>query len=99
MCHIYTVSHKRYMVHVGERGRFVLPAPVREVLKVGRGDLLVLDLLPDGEVRVRRAADVANGARGMFRDLAPGHDLAAELIEDRRLEAEREAVADSSARR
>lgn len=98
MCHTSVMAHKRYTIHVGERGRVVLPAEVRRSLGVDRGDLLALDLDEDGAtLQVRTAGNVARAARGLLRDLAPGIDLAAELIADRRKEAEREAAAEAPA--
>ena len=87
------MSHVRYTVHVGERGRFVLPAALRRRLDFEQGDLLVLDVVEEDTLRIRKAADVAEESRGLLRDLAPGVDLAAELIEDRRAEAERDTAA------
>ena len=84
------MSHERFTAHVGERGRFVVPAEVRRRLHLGPGDLLVIDVTDDTFV-VRKAADVAHGFRGYLRGLAPDRDLASELIAERREEAEREA--------
>lgn len=85
------MAHKSYRVHVGERGRVVLPAEVRRALGVERGDVLAIELDESQRtLRVRTAAEVARSARGMLRDLAPGADLTAELIADRRAEAARE---------
>lgn len=93
------MAQDRFTVPVGERGRIVLPAEVRRRLGVAGGSLLVLELGPDdATLQVRRAADVAGAARGLFRDLAPGSDLAAELIDDRRREAEREHAAERARR-
>lgn len=86
------MSHERFTVHVGERGRFVVPAAVRERLGLRRGDLLVVEELDDHFV-VRRASDVAHGFLGYLADLAPEADLAAELIADRREEAARDEKA------
>jgi AbrB family looped-hinge helix DNA binding protein len=95
--HSEDMAHSRYTVQVDARGRFVLPAGVRRCLDVDRGDLLVLEM-DDVTVQLRKAVDVARSGRGLLRDLAPGADLAAELMEDRRAEAERED-ADKLARR
>jgi AbrB family looped-hinge helix DNA binding protein len=85
------MAHNRYTVLVGERGRFVLPAEVRRSLGVNPGDSLVLEVDAEAEtVQLRRTADVARNARGLFRDLAPGTDLAADLMRDRREEAARD---------
>jgi AbrB family looped-hinge helix DNA binding protein len=98
--HNSSMSHKRYRIHVGERGRFVLPAALRRRLGVDEGDLLLLEVLEGDTLRIRKAADVAAEGRGLFRELAPELDLAAELVEDRRAEAERETAApDRTARR
>jgi AbrB family looped-hinge helix DNA binding protein len=85
------MPHTRVTVQVGDRGRFVLPAPVRRRLDVGPGDLLVLEM-DEATVRLRKAADVAQSARGLLRDVAPREDLAAQLMEERRAEAEREGA-------
>ena len=94
------MAHKRFIAHVGERGRVVLPAEVRQRLRINRGDLLALDLDEnEGTLQVRTAGDVAQAARGLLSDLAPGADLTAELIEDRREEAERDNAEDPLAQR
>jgi AbrB family looped-hinge helix DNA binding protein len=89
--HSVDMSHRHLTVQVGDRGRFVLPAEVRRRLDVDPGDLLVLEM-DDATVQLRKAVDVAQSGRGLLRDFAPGDDLAAQLIEDRRAEAERENV-------
>ena len=92
------MAHKRFTVHLGERGRLVIPAEVRRRMRVKQGDLLALDLDEESEtLEVRTAADVARSGRGLLRDLAPGADLTTELIQDRREETEREAKADRPA--
>jgi AbrB family looped-hinge helix DNA binding protein len=84
------MSRERFTAHVGERGRFVVPAPVRRRLQLDPGDLLVIEEEEDRFV-VRKATDVAHGFRGYLREVEPGRDLAAELIAERREEAEHEA--------
>lgn len=90
MCHTSGMSHERFTAHVGERGRFVVPAAVRRRLELHPGALLVIEQHDDHFV-VRKAVDVAHGFRGYLRRLQPERDLAAELIAERREEAEREA--------
>jgi bifunctional DNA-binding transcriptional regulator/antitoxin component of YhaV-PrlF toxin-antitoxin module len=92
------MDHTRYTIQLGERGRFVLPAEVRRCIHVDKGDFLVLDVEKD-TLHLRKAEDVAQEARGLFRDLAPGRDLAAELIGDRRAEAAREEAESAVTRR
>jgi AbrB family looped-hinge helix DNA binding protein len=91
MWYIRSMAHERFTAHVGDRGRFVLPADVRRRLHLEHGDLLVIDVDDehDGFV-VRKASDVAHGFLGVFRASAPERDLAAELLEDRRAEAKHE---------
>ena len=87
------MAHKRFTVQVDERGRFVLPAFARRCLDVAQGGVIVIDVETDEQsLQLRRASDVADAARGLLRDLVPGADLAAELIEDRRAQAERESA-------
>lgn len=92
------MAHKRFTVLVGARGRVVLPAELRRCLDLVRGDVLALDY-DDTEqtVQLQTAADVARSARGLLRDLAPGEDLTADLLADRRHEAERENEANELA--
>lgn len=86
------VTHKRFTAQVGDRGRFVLPADVRRRLGLKTGDLLVIDVADDeAGLVIRKASDVAHGLRGFVRGSKPDRDLAAELIEERRAEAERAA--------
>lgn len=91
MCHNSDMSHMRYMVKVGNRGRLVLPAPVRDSLGLEEGSQLLLFLDESSEsVRLERARDVARSSRGMFADDS-GRSLVDELLDERRAEAEREA--------
>jgi AbrB family looped-hinge helix DNA binding protein len=85
------MARRRYKVHIGERGRLVLPAEVRRGLGVTRGDVLTLELDDDARtLRVSTGAEIARSGRGMLRRLDLGDDLAGELIADRREEARRE---------
>lgn len=76
---------------VGARGRVVLPAPVRRRFGLKEGDRLVLTIEPEGEMRLVSLREAVRRARGMFAHIAPGRNLADELITDRREEARREA--------
>lgn len=77
-----------FFVQLGERGRIVLPAPVRRALHLGPGSRLLVEV--EGEsVKLTDTAVVAARGRGLFRDDS-GRDRAAELIAERREEARRE---------
>jgi AbrB family looped-hinge helix DNA binding protein len=77
---------ERYAVTLGDRGRLVLPASLRRELGIRTGDRLILSVQEDGSVRLMSARQLAAGAKGMFKDLAPGRSLADELIAERRAE-------------
>lgn len=86
-------SHDRqdqYALHLGARGRLILPAPVRKRLGLKEGDRLVLTLEPDGTLRLASLREQVRKLRGLLKDLAPGRSLVDELIRDRRGEAARE---------
>jgi AbrB family looped-hinge helix DNA binding protein len=84
------MTHPSYRVQMGERGRVVLPAPVRRALGLAPGDRLILTVEPDGAVRMVSAREVAGRLRGLLRDVAPGRSLVDELLAERRAEARRE---------
>lgn len=98
MSHIGEISHQeeysheqQFVVSLGDRGRIVLPAPLREKLRVSSGDRLILTVEEDGSLRVTSLRQVAEKFRGYIKGLVPaGRSLAAELIQERRDEAERE---------
>jgi AbrB family looped-hinge helix DNA binding protein len=83
-------TRERFTVLLGERGRIVLPAPLRRRLGLQSGDRLIVT--PDGEggFRVVSARVQARRLHGLYRDLAPGRSLAEELIAERRDESRRE---------
>ena len=76
-------------VKMGDRGRVVIPSSVRRRLGLAPGDALVLSEHGD-EIRLQPLARRVAALRGAYADLAPGRDLAAELIAERRAEAARE---------
>jgi bifunctional DNA-binding transcriptional regulator/antitoxin component of YhaV-PrlF toxin-antitoxin module len=79
-------------VHVmmGANGRLVIPARLRAALKMERGGALVASL-EDGAIKLEPLDKVIRRVQANVRRYVPqGSDLAAELSEDRRREAERE---------
>lgn len=75
---------------IGAGGRIVIPQPMREALGVKEGDDLLLEVDESGlHVRsVRHAVKLAQQTIAKY--VKPGRSLAAELIAERRREAERE---------
>lgn len=82
------MKSRSYPIRVGERGRVVLPAPLRRELGVNDGDQLLL-VLDDEGLRVVKASDAAAAGRGMFADDS-GRSLVDELLDERRDDARRE---------
>ena len=76
---------------MGDRGRLILPGPVRKRLGLHRGDRLVLMVEDSGEMRlISRSAQVQRCA-GLFRHLVPaGTSVSGELMDERRREAAEE---------
>ena len=79
-----------YRLRLGDRGRLVVPAEVRQRLGLEQGDLLVLQIDEDGSMRLVRISDLVAELRGVFADLDPEHSLVDDLIAERRREAARE---------
>jgi AbrB family looped-hinge helix DNA binding protein len=75
---------------VGEKGRIVIPAEIREAMGIGVGDSIELRLKDDElristrEARLRRVQERAR------RLIPPGISLADELLAERREEAKHE---------
>lgn len=79
-----------YTMALGERGRLVLPARLRQRLDLQPGDRLIVRVDAKGGFRVVSARELAHQLRGLYRGLAPGRSLVDELIAERREEARQE---------
>jgi bifunctional DNA-binding transcriptional regulator/antitoxin component of YhaV-PrlF toxin-antitoxin module len=80
------VSH----VTMGPNGRLVIPARLRAALKMERGGAFVASL-ENGAIKLEPLDKVIRRVQANVRRYVPeGSDLAAELSEDRRREADRE---------
>jgi AbrB family looped-hinge helix DNA binding protein len=79
-----------YGVELGERGRVVIPAEVRQRLDLKVGERMVLVVQDDGSMKLTPWKTVVDNTVGMFAHIAPGVSLVDELIADRRAEAARE---------
>ena len=67
----------------------MLPAAIREQLDVSPGDDVIMSLEPPHGVRMTSRAEVARRCAGLLQPPA-GRDLVAELVRERRAEAELE---------
>ncbi|MFN8590425.1 MAG: AbrB/MazE/SpoVT family DNA-binding domain-containing protein [Thermomicrobiales bacterium] len=75
---------------IGDRGRVVLPARLRDQLDLQPGDRLIIIVDPEGGFRAVTAREQAKRLYGLYRDVAPARSLSDELIAERRAEARRE---------
>lgn len=73
---------------LGARGRLVLPAEIRHELALEEGDRILFTIEEPGVLRMTTAREVVRRARGALRDLIGDRDLVAELLAERRREAE-----------
>jgi AbrB family looped-hinge helix DNA binding protein len=72
-------------VKITKGGNLVIPASMRRAMGIADGDTVVIELLTDGELRVRSLASAIREAQEIVRKLV-GRDrsLADELIRERR---------------
>ena len=75
---------------LGQKGRFVIPAPIREALGVDSGSVLDLRLI-DGELRISSIRSRIQRVQARARQIIPpGVSLADELSAERREAAKHE---------
>lgn len=72
---------------LGEKGQVVIPAEFREVLGLKPGDAVMM-ILEEGAVRITTRAAIVKELSGAFAT-TDGRSLSAELLEERRAEAQR----------
>jgi AbrB family looped-hinge helix DNA binding protein len=78
-------------VKIIEGGKLVIPAAMRRAMGIARGDTVVVELLPDGELRVRPLASAVREAQAIVRkSVGPDRSLADELMRERKRDAVRE---------
>lgn len=77
-----------YQVVMGERGRLVVPAELRERLHLAAGTVLILLETPQGVVLATREQ-----IKQLVRGQLEGTDIVAELLADRRRQAAAEDAA------
>jgi AbrB family looped-hinge helix DNA binding protein len=79
------------VVVVGDRGRMVLPSAVRRELGLTAGTRLLVDVEPDGSLKLQPFRAAAERTRGLLRELTPYEGSAVDdLLAERRAEAARE---------
>jgi AbrB family looped-hinge helix DNA binding protein len=92
MAHVnISVPQESYVLHLGDRGRLVLPSRLRKRLALKSGEELVLTLDDDGAMRLTTRRQRLNKLQGMFATIEPHRRLSDELIRERRREARRES--------
>ena len=78
-------------VKIIEGGKLVIPAAMRRAMGITRGDTVVVELLPEGELRVRPLASAIREAQEVVRkSVKPDRSLADELMRERKRDAVRE---------
>jgi AbrB family looped-hinge helix DNA binding protein len=85
------VPQESYVLHLGDRGRLVLPSRLRKRLALKSGEELVLTLDDDGAMRLTTRRQRLNKVQCMFAAIQPHRILSEQLIRERRLEARRES--------
>ena len=76
---------------INQQGRIVIPAECRAATGLKAGDDLLIELVGEGELRLRTRRQAIKEAQAIVARRVPkDRDLVAELIAERRAEAERE---------
>jgi AbrB family looped-hinge helix DNA binding protein len=84
------VERFRVRTRIGAKGRLVIPAAMREALKIAEGDMLDL-VVVDGELRIATMRERLRRAQERVRQvIPPGVSLADELSAERREAAKHE---------
>ena len=82
---------EQFSLTLDERGRLVLPAPLRRRLDLHPGSRLLATIDADGTIRVTQAREHAAHLYGMYRHVAPGRSLVDDLLAERRADEARES--------
>ena len=75
---------------MNQQGRIVIPAECRAAAGLKPGDDLIVEAVGEGELRLRTRRQALREAQAIVARHGSGRDLVAELIAERRAEAERE---------
>ena len=80
-----------YTARLEKSGRILIPAAVRRHLGLSEGSQVLVNVEESGALRVTSRSQALAKVRQEIRKYIPaGHDLAAELIRDRRAEVKRD---------
>jgi AbrB family looped-hinge helix DNA binding protein len=75
-------------VKIIEGGKLVIPAAMRRAMGIARGDTVVVELLADGELRVRPLASAIREAQEIVRrSVGRNRSLSDELMRERKQDA------------
>jgi AbrB family looped-hinge helix DNA binding protein len=75
-------------VKIIEGGKLVIPAAMRRAMGIARGDTVVIELLADGELRVRPLASAIREAQEIVRrSVGRNRSLSDELMRERKQDA------------
>jgi AbrB family looped-hinge helix DNA binding protein len=78
-------------VKIIDGGKLVIPAHMRRAMGIAGGDTVLVELLPENELRVRPLSAAVRRAQAIVRDSIKGdRSLAEELMRERKQEAARE---------
>jgi antitoxin PrlF len=79
------------MARINQQGRIVIPAECRTAAGLKPGDELLIEVIGEGELRLRTPEQAIKEAQAIVAQYLPkGRDLVQELIDERRAEAARE---------
>jgi AbrB family looped-hinge helix DNA binding protein len=84
------VPQTSYTVHLGDRGRLVLPSRLRKQLRLKTGEEFLLTVEEGGVLQLSTRRQRIKAATGMYAAISPERILSEELIRERREEARRE---------
>jgi len=75
---------------MNQQGRIVIPAECRAAAGIKPGEVLLVEVVGEGELRLRTKEQALKAAQAIVARYSSGRDLVAELIAERREEAARE---------